>query len=59
MKASDSTKLAPNLFNKCHYVVHFRLLQLYLNLGMKLIKIHSCIGFKQSAWMKPYIELNQ
>ena len=33
-------KLTPNLRNKFKYVLHYRNLQLYLQLSMKLTKIH-------------------
>ena len=40
IKVSDVKKLILNLGNKTKYVLHYRNLQLYLFLGMKLTKIH-------------------
>ena len=51
-------KLISNLGNKTNYVLHYKNLQLHLSLGMKLTKTHKVIKFKQSDWMKKYIDFN-
>ena len=51
-------KLVPNLTNKNNYVIHYRNLQQYLELGMKLKEIHRILKFKQKNWMKPLIDFN-
>ena len=58
IKVGDVKKLIPNLDNKTNHVLHYRNLQLYLSLGMKLAKIHRVQKFKQSDWMKKYIGFN-
>jgi hypothetical protein len=51
-------KLMPNLHDKTKYVVHYRNLKLYLQLGLKIKKIHRGIEFHQSSWLEPYISMN-
>ena len=56
IKIGDVKKIIPNLVNKTNYVVHYKNLQLYLSVGMKLTKIQRVLKFKQSDWMKKYID---
>ena len=58
IKVDDVKKLIPKIGNKTNYVVHYRNLQLYLSLGMKLTKIHRVLKFNQSDWMGRYIDFN-
>ena len=48
IKVGGVNKLAPNLSDKIKYVAHYRNLQFYLSLGIKLIKVHRILKFKQS-----------
>ena len=51
-----SQKLAPNIFDKEKYVLHYDILQRYVKLGLKLTKIHPVLEFKQLQWLKPHNE---
>ena len=51
-------KLIPNLRDKTKYVIHYKNLIQCLRAGMKLKKIHRRIKFKESEWMRSYIEMN-
>ena len=48
IKVGGVNKLVSNLRDKIKYVVHYKNLQYYLSLGMKLVKDHRNLKFKQS-----------
>ena len=58
IKVANLMKLIPNLGEKTNYVLHCSNLPLHLSLGMKLTKFHNMLAFKQSDWMKKYIDFN-
>ena len=58
IKTGDINKLTPNLMSKKNYVVHYRNLKYYIIQGLISKKVHKILEFKQSAWMKPYIDFN-
>ena len=51
-------KLIPTLNDKQKYVLHHKNLQSYLNLGLKLKRVHRVLEFNQSPWLKQYIDFN-
>ena len=50
--------MIPNLKDKVKYVVHYKNLQNYLSLGIKLVQIDRIFSFKQSNWLKSYLGFN-
>lgn len=58
LPTDKTTKLIPTLFNKEKYVLHIRNLNFYLQLVMKLTKIHRVLQFEESPWLEKYISFN-
>ena len=55
---SKQQKLMTTLHEKQRYVLHYRALKQVLKHGLVLIKVHRAIQFKESPWLKKYIDLN-
>lgn len=55
---SKTPKLIPNLYDKFRYVIHYIHLQTCIKHGLVLKNIHRVIKFKQSPFLKQYIDLN-
>ena len=57
-KFHPSMKLCPDLKDKKKYVCSLKNLQLFINNGLVLQKIHRVLVSKQSAFMAPFIKFN-
>ena len=51
-------KLCLTLDDKKQYITHYRNLKMYLEKGLKIQKVRKILKFKQSAWLRCYIDLN-
>ena len=58
MKINKCSKLCCTIQNKENYVIHIRTLKEALDNGLILQKVHRVIEFRQEAWLKPYIDMN-
>ena len=55
-KAKITNKLVATFGKREKYVVHYQNLKLYLELGMRLEAVHKVLSFKQSPFLKKYID---
>ena len=51
-------KLVQTLFVEKNYTVHYITLKLYVDVALKVLKVHRVLQFKQEKRLEPYISLN-
>ena len=57
-KMEKVKKLVCGIEDKEKYVIHIRAIKQALNHGLMLKRVHRTIQFNQTAWLKPYIDMN-
>ncbi len=55
---SKLNKLLLTLHSKQNYVLDFRLLQTYMELGLEVTQIHAGLQYSQNPWLKKFIQFN-
>jgi hypothetical protein len=55
---SKQEKLIPHFLPRKNYVVDGATLDYYIKKGLTVSNIHKCLQYRQSPWLKSYIELN-
>jgi len=54
---TETEKLCSPLWDRKNYIVDYRNLKLYLELGVKMTKVHRILRFSQGPWLRSFIEL--
>ena len=57
-KSTKSKKLICGRTEKKNYLIHYRMLKIYVRHGKVIEKIPEFISFKQSKWLENYISFN-
>ena len=55
----NGNEVDPKPLRQQKYIVHYQNLQFYLSHGVRLVRIHRILQFRQSRWMEPYIRFNK
>jgi len=58
-KRMAGRKLCATLHDKKSYVVHWKALQLYMEHGLVVTKVHRIVSYIEKDWMREYIEMNE
>ena len=51
-------KMILDCSDKYNYVCHYQVLRFYIQMGMKVVKVHRAIKFLEKDYFRPYVELN-
>ena len=54
----QSSKLICDWSDRKNYLIHHRMLKIYIRHGMIVDKVHSIISFRQSRWLEKYMNFN-
>ena len=52
---TQTKKLIWDWSDKKNYLIHYRMLKVYVRHGMEIVKVHAVISVKQSKWLEKYI----
>lgn len=58
LSGSKLPKLIPNLNDKSKYVIHYRNLKQCISHGLIITSTYRILKFRQSPWLKPYVDFN-
>ena len=58
IKLGKDVKFLLTCETRKYYIVHYRLLKFFVEMGLKVIKIHRAIRFTQAPFLAPYIRYN-
>ncbi len=58
LRDDEAEKLICDLHDKKGYVCHYRNLQLYVALGLRVTRLHRTLVFRQSDFMRRFVEFN-
>ena len=57
-KNTQNRKLSFHWTDRKKNLIHYRMLEFYVRHAMIVDKVHEIISFKQSKWLKSFINLN-
>ena len=57
-KQKPTEKLIIDQTNKQRYFLHYRDLNFYIRLGIRILNVHTGYKYKQSPWLAKYIKSN-